>query len=261
MESPVGLVPTMGALHAGHEALLRAARTRAHTVIASLFVNPTQFAEGEDFAKYPRSFERDLEAFERDGVDFVFAPDVEEMYPEGATTFVDPGPIGAILEGHYRPGHFRGVATVVTKLFGLIRPDFAVFGEKDAQQLVIVRRLVRDLLLGVEIVGVRTVRAPNGLALSSRNAYLSEEQSEAAAMLRRGLREAETLWGRGVREAAILRSAVRAVISEEPALALQYVSVADPESLEELDEIEDAALVSLAARIGKTRLIDNVTLR
>jgi len=260
MRSPVGLVPTMGALHRGHEALLARGREASATLVASLFVNPTQFGPDEDFELYPRDTDRDLAVFDRHGVDAVFAPSVEEMYPEGGATGVDPGRIGRVLEGEHRAGHFLGVATVVAKLFAVVRPDLAFFGEKDAQQLRVVRRMARDLLHGVDVIGVPTVREPDGLALSSRNRYLEGDDRRAATVLYRSLQEAEVLWEAGERDAGALRRRVQDVFAAEPLAELEYVSVADPDTLTELTAIEGAALVSLAARVGGARLIDNVLL-
>jgi pantoate--beta-alanine ligase len=260
MACPVGLVPTMGALHEGHEALLSRGRGESGTLVASLFVNPAQFGPAEDFQEYPRDRDRDVEVFRRHGVDILFAPSTDEMYPPGETTRVDPGSIGDSLEGEHRPGHFRGVATVVAKLFLVIRPQRAYFGEKDAQQLVVIRRMVRDLLLDVEIVGVPTVREPDGLAMSSRNRYLTGEDRHAATILHRSLQEALSLWQMGERDAERLRRRVREVFAEEPLASLEYVSVADADSLRELAIIEGRVLLSLAARVGGTRLIDNTVL-
>ena len=258
---PVALVPTLGGLHAGHEALLNEARGRAATVVASLFLNPTQFDDAADLDSYPRDRARDLEIFKRNGVDIVFAPPAEEMYPAGAETAVDPGPTGRVLEGQSRPGHFIGVATVVTKLLALIRPDVALFGAKDAQQLVIVRRLVRDLLLGAEIAEVPTVRDEDGVALSSRLAHLDDAGRPAAASIYRALSRGEALFRDGVRDAAALREAVTDELASESLVDVEYVSVADPEMLTELEEAGEGALMSLAAGVGGVRLIDNVILR
>jgi len=260
MRSPVALVPTMGALHRGHEALLARGREASATLVASLFVNLAQFGPGEDFERYPRDRDGDLAVFERHGVDAVFAPSVTEMYPDGEATRVDPGQIAGILEGEHRPGHFLGVATVVAKLFVVIRPDLAFFGEKDAQQLRVVRRMARDLLLGVDVVGVPTVREPDGLALSSRNRYLGGDARRAAAVLYRSLQGARSLWDAGERDAEALRRRVRDAFAAEPLAELEYVSVADPDELGELSTVEGPALVSLAARVGGTRLIDNILL-
>jgi pantoate--beta-alanine ligase len=251
----VGLVPTMGALHAGHEALLDAARADADVLVMSLFVNPTQFAAGEDYDRYPRDEGADAAAAERAGVDVLFAPGVEEMYPAGASTSVDPGPLGELLEGRFRPGHFRGVATVVTRLFTSVRPDVAWFGEKDWQQLVVIRRVVRDLDLGVEVRGVPTVRDPSGLAFSSRNVMLSNGEHEQAASLSQALFAARDLYASGERDAGRLLAAAGARIAVEP----QYLELAQLDSLAPYDPDRDAVL-AVAARVGSTRLIDNVKL-
>ncbi|MBI4304959.1 MAG: pantoate--beta-alanine ligase [Chloroflexi bacterium] len=258
--APVGLVPTMGALHDGHATLVRRARAENSTVVTSLFVNPTQFGPGEDFANYPRTRDRDLRVSEEAGTDLVFAPAIDEIYPTGGTTVVDPGPIGEVLEGKHRPGHFKGVATVVSKLFAIVRPDGAYFGEKDAQQLRIIRHINRDLRFGIEIVGVPTVRAPDGLALSSRNRYLTLEQRRAAAVLYRSLRVAEQLWRRGERRSGALKVAIQETVAAEPLVSMEYVSVADSDSLNEIEVVDRLALVSLAAHVGKARLIDNMSL-
>lgn len=260
LAGPVGFVPTMGALHDGHATLVRRARAETASVVTSLFVNPTQFGPGEDFTGYPRDRRKDLVVFEQSGADVVFAPAVDEIYPTGGTTFVDPGPIGEVLEGRHRPGHFRGVATVVAKLFAIVRPDVAYFGEKDAQQLRIIRRLSRDLRFGVQIVGVPTVRAHDGLALSSRNSYLNGEERRQAAIIYDSLRAAEERWRNGERNAAALEAVISETIGRAPLVSLDYVSIADGDTLEELDVIDRRALVSLAARVGKARLIDNMTL-
>jgi pantoate--beta-alanine ligase len=250
----------MGYLHEGHMSLVRTARESNDHVAASIFVNPTQFGPNEDFARYPRDEERDLALLREAGVDLVFMPAAAEMYPEGAATTVDPGPIAEVLEGKIRPGHFRGVATVVLKLFEVVRPTRAYFGRKDAQQLVVIRRMVRDLNLCVEIVPMPTVREPDGLAMSSRNVYLSPDERQQALCLHRSLTLAQEMWTRGVRDADAYRSRMREVIEAEPSASIDYVSVANPETLAGLERIQGPALVSLAVRIGKTRLIDNVTL-
>jgi pantoate--beta-alanine ligase len=260
LEGSVGLVPTMGALHEGHLALVRAARTANDHVFVSIFVNPTQFGPNEDFEAYPRDLEHDLALLAAEGVDYVFMPQVEEMYPPGAQTSVDVGAITEVLEGAVRPGHFRGVATVVLKLFNIVRPARAYFGRKDAQQLVVVRRMVRDLDLDVEIVAVDTVREPDGLAMSSRNAYLNEHEREAAVVLWNALSFAREMWTRGTRDGDYYRRRLREVIEEKEPARVDYVSVADPETLQELERIQGPVLISLAVRIGRTRLIDNVTL-
>ena len=256
----VGLVPTMGALHAGHEALLTRARAECETVVASLFVNPIQFGPTEDFATYPRNRGRDLEIFEARGTDVLFEPPLEEIYPAGESTRVHPGPIADVLEGAHRPGHFVGVATVVAKLFNIITPDAAYFGRKDAQQLEIVRCLVSDLRMGIEIVPVDTVRDPDGLALSSRNVNLSGEHRAAAASLFRALTAGERSWARGERSGDAVRAAMLEVLCGEPLVEVEYASAADPETFEELDEFEGPVLLSVAAWVGGTRLIDNISL-
>jgi len=261
MTGGVGFVPTMGYLHEGHLSLVRAARAENQHVIASIFVNPTQFGPNEDFERYPRDPERDLSLLKHEGVDVVFMPPVEEMYPEGAATFVEvTGRVTEVLEAAHRPGHFRGVTTVVAKLFAIVEPTRAYFGRKDAQQLVVVRKMARDLRLSIEIVGCPIVREPDGLALSSRNAYLSSTEREAALVLSRALRKAQELFASGERDGEALRAPMLDVIGAEPLVRVDYVSVADPESLKELAHIERSALASLAVRIGATRLIDNATL-
>jgi pantoate--beta-alanine ligase len=251
----IALVPTMGALHAGHRALLRAARASADTVVMSLFVNPAQFGPGEDFARYPRDEEADLALARDEGVDVIFAPAAETVYPAGFATTVDPGPLGEELEGSARPGHFRGVATVVTRLFGLVRPQRAFFGEKDYQQLVIVRRVARDLALGVEVVGVPTVRAPDGLALSSRNRFLSPAERRQATSLQAGLLAAGELYAGGERTAARIEAAARARLAVEP----EYLELRRRDDLSAYDP-DHPAILLVAARFGATRLIDNRSL-
>ena len=258
---PLGLVPTMGALHEGHLALVRQARAENATVAASIFVNPAQFGPQEDLATYPRDMERDLRLLEAEGVDLVYAPMPEEVYPPGFDTWVEPGALAERLEGMVRPGHFRGVATVVTKLFNVVHPDRAYFGQKDGQQLAVIRQLVRDLNLGIEIVAVPTVRDADGLALSSRNAYLTAEQRKAAPVIYQSLARIEDLWRGGLNDAKSLRSAARKLLEEEPLVdEVDYVSVADAETLEEMDQIQVRAMASVAARMGRTRLIDNIIL-
>ena len=257
---PLGLVPTMGYLHAGHLALVKRAREESTTVVVSIFVNPTQFGPSEDLATYPRDMERDLALLEQERADMVFAPSVEEMYPAGYSTYVDVEGMTSRLEGGQRPEHFRGVATVVTKLFTIVRPDRSYFGQKDGQQLVVVRRLARDLNLCTEVVSVPTVREPDGLALSSRNAYLSEQEREAASVLSRALRRVEEVWRSGERDGEELRREMRGMVQAEPLAELDYVSVADVVTLEELSTVDRRAMASLAVRIGRARLIDNVQL-
>jgi pantoate--beta-alanine ligase len=255
----LGLVPTLGALHAGHLShVLRSARENEAT-IASIFVNPTQFGPHEDYAAYPRREAEDAAMLDAAGCDAVFVPSVGEMYPPGDATRVLPGPVAEPLEGAARPGHFVGVATVVTKLFAIVHPDVAYFGQKDFQQLRVLQAVARDLRLGVRVVGGPTVREPDGLAMSSRNAYLSPAQRRDAIALSRGLFAAGELWARGERDPERLRARVREETSV-PGVALEYVSVADPITLAELQGRSDRAVVSLAARVGKARLIDNVLL-
>jgi pantoate--beta-alanine ligase len=259
-QGSLGFVPTMGFLHAGHMALVEAASRDNDAAAVSIFVNPTQFGPNEDFSRYPRDEARDLEMLRAAGVDLVFVPELNEMYPDGATTFVDVGPMSERLEGAFRPGHFRGVATIVLKLFEIVRPARAYFGRKDAQQLVVIRKMVQDLKVGVEVVPVATVRETDGLAMSSRNTYLSPPERESALCLFRALSLAGEMWTRGLRDADSYRSRMREVIEAEEAAVIDYVSVADPETLEELERVKGPALASLAVRIGRTRLIDNITL-
>ena len=257
MARPVGLVPTMGALHEGHMSLVRRAREENATAVVSIFVNPAQFGPGEDFAAYPRDMDADLARLDEAGVDVVFAPSADEMYPDGFDTHVDVGRIAERLEGASRPGHFRGVATIVCKLLSIVRPGRAYFGSKDAQQGLVIHRLNADLDLGAEIVMCPTVREPDGLALSSRNAYLDAEERRAATVLYSALSLARSMRG-GPAEA--VRSAMLDVLEAEPLASVEYVSVADADTLEELDSVEGTALVSLAVRIGSTRLIDNIVI-
>ena len=256
----LGLVPTMGFLHEGHLTLVERARAENSAVAATIFVNPTQFGPHEDLARYPRDLNRDLQMLERTGVDLVFVPDVTEMYPAGFSTSVEVEGITRVLEGAVRPGHFKGVATVVCKLFHIADAERAYFGQKDAQQAVVVRRMVRDLNMRTEIVVVPTVREHDGLARSSRNIHLSPEERAAAPVLYRALRAVEHAWNAGEREANRLRSTMRDVLMREPLAQVDYVSVADPETLDELADARDGALASLAVRIGHTRLIDNIVL-
>ena len=260
MPRPVGFVATMGALHGGHLALVERARDENESVVASVFVNPTQFGPSEDFAAYPRDLESDLSKLEEMGADLVFTPTAREMYPDGFDTHVDVGSVGAVLEGRARPGHFRGVATAVCKLLNIVGPDRAYFGQKDAQQSVVVRRLNADLNLGVEIVVVSTVREADGLALSSRNRYLSPAERKAASVLYRALSLAKDMSDGGVADAGEIKRQMEALIAAEPLALSDYVSLADPDSLQELDRIDGPALASLAVRVGDTRLIDNVLL-
>lgn len=256
---PLGLAPTMGALHNGHLALVRQGRAENAALAVSLFVNPAQFGAGEDLARYPRDLQRDLALLAAEGVDLVFAPPVAEIYPPGFDTWIEPGAIASRLEGAARPGHFRGVATVVAKLFHIIRPDRAYFGQKDGQQAAVIRQLVRDLNLGLDLVVVPTVRAADGLALSSRNAYLTAGQRAAAPVLYRALQGAEQLYASGTRDADLLRQEVRRVLDGEPLIdGIDYISLAAAATLEELDTLHGRVMVSAAVRFGSTRLIDNV---
>jgi pantoate--beta-alanine ligase len=255
-----GFVPTMGYLHEGHLSLVRRARAENDRVAVSIFVNPTQFGPHEDYSRYPRDLERDLRLLEPLGVDLVFVPSVEEMYPPGFQTWVIVEEVSRPLEGASRPGHFRGVATVVAKLFHILQPDRAYFGQKDAQQTVVIRRMVQDLNIPVEIVICPTVREPDGLAMSSRNTYLNPEERRAATVLFRALQAAKARYEAGERDAERLREAMREVIRAEPLARIDYVSVAHPETLQELERVEGPALLSLAVYIGTTRLIDNLML-
>ncbi|GAA3002836.1 pantoate--beta-alanine ligase [Streptosporangium longisporum] len=252
----LALVPTMGALHEGHRSLVRLARERADQVAVSIFVNPLQFGPAEDFSRYPRTFEADLEICRAEGVGIVFAPSAEEMYPPGRQVGVSAGAMGSIVEGEFRPGHLDGVLTVVLKLFNLVRPDVAVFGQKDAQQLAMIRRMVADLNVPVTVVGAPTVREPDGLALSSRNRYLSPRDRQVALALSRALTE-----GSAEHAATRVRRAARAVLDAEPSLALDYLVLVDPATFTEVgDDHAGEAILAVAARVGSTRLIDNVTL-
>ena len=257
----LGFVPTMGAFHDGHASLMRRARDERDHVVVSIFVNPLQFGPGEDLSRYPRDEDRDLSIAGQLGVDVVFAPSVEEMYPTGRPEVtVDPGPLGDRLEGAARPGHFRGVATVVAKLFDVVGPSTAYFGEKDAQQLAVIRRVVRDLSLPVEVQGCPTVREPDGLAISSRNAYLSPEQGEAAGCLFLALSEAAQMARGGERDAASLVAAMAREIGATPEARIDYAAVVDDETFEEVSAIAGPARALVAARFGDTRLIDNLLL-
>ena len=259
---PLGLVPTMGYLHEGHLSLARQCRADNATAVASVFVNPTQFGPSEDLSTYPRDMEGDLTKLEAEGVDLVFAPDASNMYPDGFETMIDVGAIARRLEGERRPGHFQGVATVVCKLLTIVRPDNVYFGQKDAQQCLVIKRLNADLDLGANVVVMPTARDSDGLALSSRNAYLSPDDRKSALSLYRALSAAKAMHAGGVRDAGAMRKEMHALLEDEPAafVEVEYVSVADAETLVELDVIERNALVSLAVRVGKVRLIDNVLL-
>jgi pantoate--beta-alanine ligase len=251
----------MGALHAGHASILRAARAENGFVVVSLFVNPTQFGPGEDYDKYPRPMEKDLKTCRDEGADLVFAPQPAEMYPAGFATTVHVAGMTEKMCGASRPGHFDGVCTVVAKLLGIVRPDAVYFGEKDAQQLAVIRQMVRDLNLAAEIRACPLVRDADGLATSSRNRYLSAKERAGALVLGRALAQARERIEAGERDAARIAEAVRERVAQEPRVALEYVAVVDPDTLADLERIEDRALVALAAQVGGTRLIDNVLLR
>lgn len=258
LPQPVGLVPTMGYLHAGHLALVRQARQECSSVLVSIYVNPSQFAPTEDLKKYPRDLQRDLELLQSADVDLVWTPNDEIIYPPGYQTWVSVEEVTKQLEGAIRPGHFRGVATVVCKLFNAVQPDKAYFGQKDAQQSVVIRRMVTDLNFPIEIVVCPTVRESDGLAMSSRNVYLNPQERRAAVVLSRALFKAKASFESGERDASRLREVVLETLAEEPLVKVQYVSCAHPDTLLELDGVVEHALVSLAVSVGKTRLIDNV---
>jgi pantoate--beta-alanine ligase len=261
LDRTIGLVPTMGALHEGHLSLVREARRMCDVVVVSVFVNPTQFGPGEDFEHYPRNLTKDTALLTDYNVDYIFAPAVEEIYPKGFSTYVSVESLSEQLEGASRPGHFRGVATVVTILLNMVRPDFAFFGQKDAQQAVVIKRLVRDLAFETEIIVLPTVREDSGLAISSRNLYLGSEEQQAAAVIHRALAKAKETFKEGERHASRLAGIVRSTIEAEPRVRLDYVSITDAETLEKLDKLDDRPiLVAVAAYVGKTRLIDNTIL-
>lgn len=257
----VGLVPTMGALHEGHLSLVREARRMCDVVVVSVFVNPTQFGPGEDFEHYPRDLTKDTALLTDYNVDYIFAPPVEEIYPKGFSTYVNVEGLSEQLEGASRPGHFRGVSTVVTILLNTIRPDFAFFGQKDAQQALIIRRLVKDLAFDTEIVVLPIVREDSGLAISSRNLYLTPDEQKSATVLHRALKQAKQAFKDGERNASRITDLIRQTVESEPRARLDYVTIADAETLEKLDRVDDRpTLIALAAYVGKTRLIDNTIL-
>lgn len=257
---PLGFVPTMGYLHDGHLSLVRQAKAECASVVVSIFVNPTQFGPNEDFAAYPRDTERDLHLLERVQTDVVWLPTIETLYPPGFQTWIIVEEITRPLEGAMRPGHFRGVATVVAKLFNAVQPDKAYFGQKDAQQVAVIRQMVRDLNFALEVVTCPTAREPDGLAMSSRNVYLNPEERRAATVLSRALQAAQHAYRNGERNAENLRQTMLAVLNAEPLARVQYVSCAHPQTLAELETVTDGALLSMAVYIGKTRLIDNVVI-
>ncbi|MGE5322232.1 MAG: pantoate--beta-alanine ligase [Actinomycetota bacterium] len=256
----VGFVPTMGALHEGHLSLVRAAQAQSDVVVVSIFVNPTQFGPNEDFAKYPRSFEKDSAMLEKEGVHCIFYPTVEEMYPSGATTWVTVEGLSDKLDGRSRPGHFRGVTTVVSKLFNIVKPDLAFFGQKDAAQVAIISKMVRDLNIDVKIVVCPIVREGDGLAMSSRNAYLNPLERKQALVLSRSLQRVQSLVAQGEQSASRLIDAGKQVIAEEPAVRLDYFEIVNPSTLDSVSDISGRALVAVAAYVGSTRLIDNFLL-
>lgn len=265
VQRPLGLVPTMGALHDGHLSLTRRARADSATMAVSIFVNPTQFGAGEDFNSYPRSFERDLDLLAEQGTNLVFAPPPEEVYPDGFDTWIEPGSVAEGQEGEARPGHFKGVATVVAKLFSIVRADRAYFGQKDGQQVAVIRRMAQDLNLGVEVVTMPTIREADGLALSSRNAYLTTDQRQAAPVIYRALCAAQELWRGGEQDAGRLRAAAMAVLQAEPMLeSVDYVSVVDADSMAPVERADTSGgrrvMVAVAAKLGQPRLIDNIIL-
>src|SRR5579875_22363 len=256
----ISLVPTMGALHEGHINLISEARKMGDVLVVTIFVNPTQFGPHEDFTKYPRDLEGDLRKIEGLGVDFVFAPTPEEMYPEGFQTYVEVKELQEHLCGRFRPGHFRGVATVVLKLFNIVKPHVALFGEKDYQQLKTIERMVQDLNFPIEIVPVATVREPDGLAMSSRNAYLTPDQRQQALALHGSLRAAEAAFKSGVRDPQQLVSVASAWLQKTPEVQLEYIETADAKTLEQVTHIDRPVVLAIAARVGSTRLIDNLVL-
>ena len=254
----IGFVPTMGALHDGHLKLVDEARKRAGRVVMSVFVNPLQFGQNEDLAKYPRDLARDATLADRRGVDLLFAPTVETMYPAGAETRVSPGPTASYWEGAVRPGHFTGVLTVVTKLFHLVQPDVAVFGQKDIQQFTLLRKMVRDLDFPVELVMVPTVREPDGLALSSRNAYLSPEERQDAVLISAGLRAAHQAWQTGTRDVDALEALLKAALARSERIRVDYIATVEPERLTPAGTAGAGTILCVAARVGTTRLLDNM---
>ena len=256
----IGFVPTMGALHDGHLSLIRAAKSRCDLVVASIFVNPTQFGPNEDLAKYPRTFERDCQLLEKENADLLFAPTVEEMYPQDAVTWVTVEGLSEKLDGKSRPGHFRGVTTVVAKLFHIVEPDIAFFGQKDAAQVAIIRRMVRDMKFPVEIVACPIVREPDGLAMSSRNAYLDSSQRKAALVLSRALWEVERKYKSGERDTNTLIERGKQLIAKEPAARLDYLELVNADTLDPVAQATPGTMVAVAAYVGNTRLIDNLLL-
>ncbi|MBW2038555.1 MAG: pantoate--beta-alanine ligase [Deltaproteobacteria bacterium] len=257
----IAFVPTMGYLHEGHLSLMREGRKRGDVLIISIFVNPTQFGPGEDYEKYPRDMKRDLKLAQKVGVDIVFTPSVQEMYPTRFQTSVEVEKVTKNLCGISRPHHFRGVTTVVAKLFNIVKPHLALFGQKDYQQLVTIKRMVGDLNMDIEIIGMPTVREADGLAMSSRNAYLNPKKRKAAQSLYRSLLMGEELFRQGTRSAKVILQKIREIIEAEKSAQIDYAKICDPQTLEDIEEIEDEAVIALAVRIGRTRLIDNLILK
>lgn len=261
LTEPVGLVPTMGYLHEGHLSLVRRARAENSSVVVSIFVNPTQFGPQEDLKTYPRDPQRDLALLEKEKTDIVFTPSATEMYPPRFNSWVEVDKVTERLEGASRPGHFRGVTTVVAKLFNIVQPARAYFGQKDAQQAIVIKKMVADLNMNLEVITLPTIREPDGLAMSSRNTYLSHEQRQAATVLYQTLSLAQQLWAQGERDAKRIHQEMTTIIQKQPLATIDYVSVADAETLDDLDRITSPTLVSLAVKIGSTRLIDNIVLQ
>jgi pantoate--beta-alanine ligase len=259
-EKRIGLVPTMGYLHAGHLALVGRARQSAEVVVVSIFVNPTQFGPAEDLAKYPRDFDRDTRLLEEEKTDIIFFPEAVEIYPPGYSTYVEVRGLQDYLCGRTRKGHFTGVATVVAKLFNIVKPHFAVFGQKDYQQLKVIERMARDLNMDVEVVAYPTVREPDGLAMSSRNTYLSPSERERALLIHKSIEGVETLFRNGVRDTGQLRKEAGRILGSREGIEVEYVCISDAETLTEIDNIEGNAVLAIACRVGKTRLIDNTIL-
>ncbi len=260
LRGTVGFVPTMGYLHEGHLTLVRRSRAANGYTIASIFVNPTQFGPNEDFDRYPRDYPRDFAMLEKEKTDFVFLPTPQDMYPEGYNTWVEVCKVTDRLEGAIRPGHFRGVATVVTKLFNIVKPTRAYFGQKDAQQCIVIRKMITDLNMDLEMIIVPTVREPDGLAMSSRNIYLNPEERQQAPVLYRALSTAHVMWSEGERDVNRLRQTVIDLIKQKPLTKIEYISIANASTLKELEKAEPPAVISLAVKFGKTRLIDNMFL-
>jgi pantoate--beta-alanine ligase len=257
----IAFVPTMGYLHEGHLALMREGKDRGDALIISIFVNPTQFGPEEDYERYPRDMQQDLKLAQKVGVDIVFTPSAHEMYPDGFQTYVEAERVTQNLCGISRPGHFRGVTTVVAKLFNIVKPHLALFGQKDYQQLVTIKRMVEDLNMDIEVIGIPTVRERDGLAMSSRNTYLSPKKRKEAARLYRALRKGEDLFRQGEKNTASILTTVRGIIEEAKPTAIDYIKICDAHTLEDIEEIKGEAIIALAVQIGKTRLIDNLILK